>query len=229
MYRAVVLEPEYEGNAGFIARLVENFSIDELVFVNPGCEFGEEAEKRASHAKERLRSARVVEGLDRAVSDLDFLVGTTGIKTSDDNVLRHGITPGEMVEELPNDADIGVLLGREGKGLSNKELDRCDLIVSIPTSEDYPVMNLSHAATVMFYELYSSHTSESNSQPSSRERREVLENLFKGLTERLDWNETRKEKTVRAFRNVLGRAYTTEREFQLLLGAFREMKTEGEE
>ncbi|MDY6773761.1 MAG: TrmJ/YjtD family RNA methyltransferase [Candidatus Nanohaloarchaea archaeon] len=221
MYRAIVLEPEYEGNAGFIARLAENFDIDELVFVNPQCDFGTEAEARASHAADRLRSSRVVEDLEDAIGGLDFLIGTTGIKPSEDNVLRSGIGPGEMAEKIPEDAAVGILLGREGKGLSNEELDLCDFVVSIPTSEDYPVMNLSHAAAVVFYKLYTA--DEADRSSSSRERRQVLENLFKGVTESLDWNESRKEKTLRAFRNVLGRAYATDRELQLLLGAFREL------
>lgn len=223
MYRAVVLEPAYEGNAGFIARLAENFAIDELVFVNPQCTFGETAMERASHAAERLRSARVLDTLDDAVADLDYLVGTTGIKASEENVLRNGVPPAEMVQHLPADADLGVLLGREGTGLSNEELDRCDFTVSIPTSADYPVMNLSHAAAVIFYELYTAEP-EVEAAPSSRERRQVLENLFKGVTERLDWERERSERTIRAFRNVLGRAYTTDRELQLLLGAFRETR-----
>ncbi|MFB6265899.1 MAG: RNA methyltransferase [Candidatus Nanohaloarchaea archaeon] len=226
MYRAILLEPEQEGNVGSVARLVENFSIDEFMLVNPECSIGEEAEKYASHAVDRLRSARTVRELDRAVEDLDYLIGTTGIRPSDNNVLRRGVRPEEMVENLPRDADLGVMFGREGKGLSNEELDRCDFVVSIPTSDEYPVMNLSQAAAVIFYEIYTSN--ESGRDPSARKRREVLENLFKDVTGRLDWNVSRKEKTVRAFRNVLGRAYTSERELQLLLGAFRELTGESD-
>ncbi|MDY6769302.1 MAG: TrmJ/YjtD family RNA methyltransferase, partial [Candidatus Nanohaloarchaea archaeon] len=175
MYRAVVLEPAYQGNIGFIARLAENFSIDELVYVDPQCAIGDEAVEYASHADDRLQTARVVDDLGAAIEGLDFLVGTTGIKASEENVLRNGTTPRQMVDDLPA-GDIGVLLGREGKGLSNEELDRCDVTVSIPTSDDYPVMNLSHAAAVIFYELYTADTEERDS--SSRERRAVLENLF---------------------------------------------------
>ncbi len=30
----------------------------------------------------------------------------------------------------------------------------CDIIVSIPTEHSYPIMNISHAAAIIFYELF---------------------------------------------------------------------------
>ena len=48
---------------------------------------------------------------------------------------------------------VAPLLGREDCGLNSEELALCDMLVSIPTSSEYPVMNLSHSAAVLFYEL----------------------------------------------------------------------------
>ncbi|MDY6769744.1 MAG: TrmJ/YjtD family RNA methyltransferase [Candidatus Nanohaloarchaea archaeon] len=222
MYRAVVLQPEYEGNIGAIARLVENFGIDELCLVDPQCDIGGEAEQRAAHATDRLRGARVVDDLGPVIDDLDYLIGTTGIKAGEENVLRHGSPPRTVLDGIPADADVGLLLGREGTGLSNAELDRCDAVVTVQTTDDYPVMNLSHAAAVLFHELH--RAERGGAGASSRERRAALDNLFKRVIDSLDWDETRSERTVRAFRNVLGRAYVTDRELQLLLGAFRETR-----
>lgn len=235
MYRAIVLEPESSGNIGFIARLAENFAVDELVLVDPQCNLqSEEAQKYASNAQDRLRQARQVDSLEQAAEDLDVLVGTTGIDVSEENILRNSITSREMTDELPQDTDIGILLGREGTGLSNEELERCDFVVRIPTSPEYEVMNLSHAASVLFYELYlhvedtadveDGSTSAEDGKNSGRTQRDVLENLFKDATENLDWERHRTDKTVRAFRNILGRSYATDREVALLLGAFREMR-----
>ncbi|MFB6166820.1 MAG: RNA methyltransferase [Candidatus Nanohaloarchaea archaeon] len=228
MYRAILLEPEYEGNIGFVARLVENFGIDELALVDPECEMGEEARDRASHAQGTLEEARIVDDLEPVIEDLDYLAGTTGIQVSEDNVLRDGVPPEMIAEEVPDEASVGVMFGREGKGLSNEELDLCDFTVKIPTSEDYPVMNLSHAAAVVFYEIFKNREEDGSddARPSSRREREVLENLYKGVTERLGWEERRQEKALRAFRNVLGRSYITDRELQFLLGTFRETRDE---
>lgn len=48
---------------------------------------------------------------------------------------------------------MALLLGQEDRGLNSDELAVCDMIVSIPTSAEYPVMNLSHSAAVLFHEL----------------------------------------------------------------------------
>ena len=48
---------------------------------------------------------------------------------------------------------IAILFGREGDGLSNKEIEDCDLCVSIPTKTTYQILNISHEAAIIFYEL----------------------------------------------------------------------------
>lgn len=224
-FRAIIVEPESAGNIGFIARLIENFAVDEFFIVNPQCDIDETAETRAVHAQETLSSARIVDDMEYAVSGLDYLVGTTGVDVSDENLVRSSVTPEQMTEQVPDDAVVGIMLGREGKGLNNEELDRCDFVVSIPASEDYPVMNLSHAAAVMFYECFTGtgSTNTLDGTSSSRDEREVLENLFKDATETVKWDHHRQDKAVRAFRNVLGRSYITGRECSLLLGLFREL------
>lgn len=224
-YRAIIVEPEYAGNVGFIARLIDNFSIDEFFLVNPQCSLDKEAEDRAVHAQETLSAARIVEELEYAVDGLDYLVGTTGVDATDENLLRTTVTPEQMTADIPEDAHVGIILGREGKGLSNEELDICDFTVRIPTSENYPVMNLSHAAAVMFYECFQAADSRTveDGTSSSRQKRDVLENLFKDATESVNWEQHRQEKAVRAFQNVLGRSYVTGRELSLLLGWFREV------
>ena len=47
-----------------------------------------------------------------------------------------------------------ILLGREDIGLKNEELKICDVVVSIPANPEYPIMNVSHAAAINFYEIY---------------------------------------------------------------------------
>lgn len=225
MFRAIVVEPENAGNLGFIARLVENFGIDEYVIVNPQCEIDDTARQYASRAEDTLIGARTPDTLDAAITDLDYCIGTTGVDVSDENVTRTAVPPEQMTAELPADAKTGILLGREGTGLTNDELDRCDFVVRIPTTDAYPVMNLSHAAAVLFYELFRGDSTPSDDGTgSSREQRAVLENLFKDVTGTLDWKDHRQEKTVRAFRNVLGRAYVTDKEVSLLLGWCRAVR-----
>jgi tRNA C32,U32 (ribose-2'-O)-methylase TrmJ len=42
----------------------------------------------------------------------------------------------------------------------NEELNICDLLVSVPTWEGYPILNLSHAVAILCYEWYKTPDSE---------------------------------------------------------------------
>jgi tRNA C32,U32 (ribose-2'-O)-methylase TrmJ len=38
--------------------------------------------------------------------------------------------------------------------LANEELALCDIVVTIPANPENPILNVSHAAAVIFYEVY---------------------------------------------------------------------------
>ena len=38
---------------------------------------------------------------------------------------------------------VSLVFGEEGKGLSTEDLDRCDILLTLPTWEGYPIANLS--------------------------------------------------------------------------------------
>ena len=49
--------------------------------------------------------------------------------------------------------DVALVFGRERTGLTNEELGRCNLLVSIPANPDYSSLNLAAAVQVLCYEL----------------------------------------------------------------------------
>jgi len=62
-----LVEPKVQGNVGACARAARNFGIDDLVLVKP-CEIGDEAEKRAMHGLDVLRTARSYDDLESALA-----------------------------------------------------------------------------------------------------------------------------------------------------------------
>ena len=57
---------------------------------------------------------------------------------------------------------MALVFGREDIGLTQEQLTRCDILVNIPSNEEYPILNLSHAATILMYEIFASHGKPSN-------------------------------------------------------------------
>ena len=86
--------------------------------------------------------------------DIDFIVGSTGMPGGSYSLSRIPINPNELGSKLDSNRKIAILFGREGDGLNNKEIDLCDMIVSIPTDTNYPIMNITHAAAIIFYEIF---------------------------------------------------------------------------
>jgi len=153
--RVVLVQPKNEGNVGAVARAMKNFDAGELVLVDP-CPIGDEAAKRAMHGADILERAKIVPSLGAAFEGADLVAGTTGISTqSEKKFLRIALAPDAFADRVAAmDGTLALLFGREDYGLYDDELRRCDLLVSIPASPRYPILNVSHAAAICLYELY---------------------------------------------------------------------------
>jgi TrmH family RNA methyltransferase len=221
--KVVVLEPENAGNVGAIARAMKNFALEELILVNPKFENMFEAELRAMHGIDILRNMRIVNTLKEAISDADFIVGTTAKTGMNYNVLRTVINPEVLVDRLVNiNGKIALLFGRESSGLSNEELEEADIIVTIPTS-NYSALNVSHAAAIIFYEIYKSQARWRKGAPraSSRLEKEKALEYFQLILSDINYPSFKYHIAERVFRNVISRAFISGREIYTLIGVLR--------
>lgn len=223
--RVVLVEPMYEGNVGSVARAMKNFGFQDLVLVNP-CPIEDLGLAMASHAKDLLLGARRASSIDEAIEGADLVVGTTGKRLGREQ--RHlrlylrapCLTPEELSERLRDrEGTVALLLGREDCGLHSRELALCDMLVSIPTSHDYPVMNLSHASAVLLYELSSLDGGEIGL--ASREIQQLLLERSRALLREIGYPSHKLEFTVLMLRRIFGRAGLTEREARALLGIIK--------
>lgn len=220
VFRVILVEPEHEGNVGAVARSMGNFGYEDLCMVDP-CPIGEEAFKRAKHAGHILERATLVGTVEEAIKDCSLVVGTTGIVThGPKHYIRIPLSPRDLAARTADhEGRIALLFGREGLGLAQEELARCDLLVHIPSDDAYPVLNLSHAVTIVIYELYLAEGHRTSRVPvSSEEERELLYQFFSDLLVAIDYPEFRREKTEIMFRRMMGRAVPTKWEFYTIMG-----------
>jgi len=218
MYTVVFVEPESSGNIGALARVMKNFGLRELVLVNPKCEIDKEAKARAKHAFDIIERARVVKDFNK-IGDFDFVVGTTGKIAQDYNEVRSAITPRELAGQAKG--KIAIVLGREGIGLTNDELALCDIIVHIPTDPRYPIMNITHAAAIVFYELFSANR-DIGEKADAREKK-VLLDYFDRILDNLPAVRDKK-KVGKIFRNIVNRSMIAGKEAHTLAGVLNEIR-----
>ena len=152
----VLVDPEHDGNIGAVARSMMNFGVTDLRIVGREGEWSEDTRRRAKNAQEVLDKAKLVETLERAVEDCSIAIGTSGKREEGEKTsLRHFLTPDELPERLSGvDGRVALVFGPEGKGLLNDQLRMCDILVTIPTWEGYPILNLSHAVAIICYSWF---------------------------------------------------------------------------
>ncbi|MEM2339822.1 MAG: RNA methyltransferase [Candidatus Bathyarchaeia archaeon] len=222
--RVVLVEPESGGNIGSVARAMKNFGFKDLWLVNPKARIDELARAMASHAIDVLEGAKVVGTLREAIRDVDLAIGTTSKPSfGRSNLKRVPLAPEELAERLEGaKGAVALIFGRESIGLTNEEVEECDFIVSIPASEEYPVLNVAASAAIILYEI---HRRSSRGWPQRRIASEGikrrLEDRFLNLAELAGVPSHRAKLASRALRNIVSRSFATEREASLLLGIFR--------
>jgi TrmH family RNA methyltransferase len=222
----VLVEPEKEGNIGSIARSMRNFSLTDLYLVSPKIPIGSEAYRYATRGKEILEKARIVHTLLDALRGVDRVVGTTAIVgTSSRNILRVPIDPAQLASRLARTkGSVALLFGRESTGLNNRELQQCDVIVSIRANEGYNVLNVATAASIVFYELHKARQKRPRLLEPSHQSVDRLVSIFNQLADLADLPPHRKRLADRAFRNVLAKSVVSRREVSLITGVLRKIR-----
>ncbi|MBW2992198.1 RNA methyltransferase [Candidatus Woesearchaeota archaeon] len=225
MISIVLVEPENPGNIGAVARVMKNFDFLNLVLVNPKCSIrSSECIARAKHAKDVLKKAKIVKTIPR----FDYLIATTSQLGTDYNIPRSPIDPSQLADKLSKikNRKIGILFGREGEGLFNEEILASDFVVTIPTSEKYPTMNLSHSVAVFLYELskdWKGKIGEQINPVGDAEKRQMVKMFNKAINKMGFLTKENKETQRRVWKRVIGKSFMTKRESFAVMGFLRKI------
>jgi tRNA/rRNA methyltransferase len=152
--RVVLVNSRNPLNIGAAARAMSNFGFTHLRVVHPYAVAFHEA-KSAVNAEPVLLAAEQFEQLSDAIADCALVVGTTAgarrnlpvppltLESAAETVRAH----------LSSGSRVAVLFGSEKVGLSNQDLNHCQLLLRIPTRTKHPSMNLGQAVAIVLYEL----------------------------------------------------------------------------
>jgi len=151
--RLVLLRPRNPQNLGAVARAMKNFGIDDWAVVDPRTFDFATARRVAVHAEDVLDRPRVVAGLEEAVADCVWTVGTSSRQVRG----KRRLTPAQVAREAVERAATGriaLVFGDERSGLSNEEIDRCHDLSFIPTEKEQPSLNLAQALVIYCHALH---------------------------------------------------------------------------
>lgn len=180
--------PAREENVGAAARAIKTMGISELRLVQPLCDhLGERARATAHGSVEILENATVFESITAAAADLSLLIGTAAKKR---NIREDRHPADELPEILRAKGDlisrVGIAFGGEESGLSNRELDQCHLLTTIPMAARYPSLNLGQAVMVyasVLSKLTLLHSQKKQTNPTTDELAIVREKALQVLSD----------------------------------------------
>ena len=156
----VLVHTTHSGNIGGVARAMKNMGLHRMTLVSP-LEFPEpEATWRAASAADVLGNARIVDTLEEAIADCQFVVGTSARERRIPWPVQDARRCAERIASHSSNERVAVLFGREDRGLLNEELERCHLHCHIPSHEAYASLNLAMAVQIVAYELRMAHLGE---------------------------------------------------------------------
>jgi len=154
--RFILIETSHAGNVGATARAMRVMGFDDLVLVRPrwaNVLRREETIQRASGALNVLENARIVDTLDEALDGMTHLCATAMTPRDFGPPTR---TPREHFAQLPAPTEtaggMAFLFGSERFGMTNDDVYRCHVALSIPTDPNFGSLNIAGAVQVIAYE-----------------------------------------------------------------------------
>jgi len=244
-FTVVLSQPEHAGNIGSIARVMKNFNFNNLIVFNP-IESAEIIRSRhtqgfAMHGKDILFNANIIE-LDNQNNHLDIykelmdkfdlVIASTAKGMHYKNIRRLATFPRDLTLPISqNPLSIAIVFGKESHGLTNEEIELADLLIRIPSNDDYPTLNISHACGIILYEIYNkihNVTIGRGIKPvllANKKDKQLLYGSVKNLIESLIIRPYKVENVNFAFKNVFERAFVSKKELNLIFGVFSKLNS----
>ena len=233
----IVLDhPDESRNIGAACRAMANNDISDLRIVGNKADYDiEHIHVLAIHAGGIFDNAHFYNSITEATADCAICAGTTR---------RRGKKRGKLLlpEEFADMADditegstteaggkVAVIFGNERTGLTDEQLDECNLGVTIPSSDNFGSLNLSHAVQIMSYHLFRKSLVEKKGEyrgytPLTLER---VDRTVKTITDNMQkigfFKMPGREDMENFWRSVLSRASLSEGEAQYLEKTFDKM------
>ena len=150
----VLVEPQGPRNIGSVCRAMLNFGLNDLRIVNPQTNhLSHDARQMAVSGTTLLEEAKVYSSLEDALADRTISYGTTRRFGKYREDMIHPDEAARQFLPATVTGKVGLVFGREDRGLHTSELDLCQRFITIPTDERLPSMNLSQAVLVCLYEI----------------------------------------------------------------------------
>lgn len=223
--RVVLCQTSHPGNIGSSARAMKTMGLNQLYLVNPLHFPDPQATSLATGAADLLETATVCTSLQEALTGCALAIGMSARKRQISHELVNVREAAERAVSIAHNQPIALVFGTEMSGLSNAELDCCQLLAMIPANPEYSSLNLAAAVQVMTYEIRMAILDGKLEGPTNQPElatNEALEGFYAHLEDTLIkigyLNPTAPKKLSERIRRIYARAKLEKEEVNLLRG-----------
>jgi len=149
----ILIKPQLGENIGACARSMKNFGFENLNIVSPVFSFPNHKTKVTSvGAFDVVNKTKVFKNIQDAIDPFDIVISFSARKR---DINKKNITIKDLKNIISNKKkSFGFMFGPEASGLSNQDLAYSNYIIQIPTIKRFKSLNLSHAVTIVCYEIF---------------------------------------------------------------------------
>ncbi len=227
----ILVRPQLSENIGMTARAMDNFGLSKLFIVNPRAEWPSKlAENSAKQGINIIKKVKIFTSLQDAVSKFKVVIATTNRKRFiTKQIFNNFYDLNKKISDFKNTA---ILFGPENSGLSNQDLRLANYIYTIKTASINKSLNLSHAVSLISYELFNSKKmtnilEENNQQVTKLDLLNFLNSLINDLDSMNFFKPIeKKESMIDNIFAIYNKMNLTKKELRMLWGMHKKLKNQ---
>ena len=230
----ILVRPQLPENIGMTARAMDNFGLSRLYIVNPRDGWpNQKAEKSAKHAESIIKNVQIFSNLEEATSKFNLVIGTTNRNRFLTKKKFNNFN--NLIKKFKDFKKIAILFGPENSGLSNEDIRLANVIYTIKTAKLNKSLNLSHAVSVISYEIFSQNQKSSKIKKYEKTDQKVtkseLSNFINVLIYDLEkkgfFNPSeKKDSMIDNIFSIYNKMNLTKKELSMLWGMHKKLKNQ---
>ena len=150
----VLVDTQDGANIGSVCRAMKTMGLTDLTLVTERSYDENRVHMLALHAFDLYENARRVRTLEEALRDSVFTVAATRRRGRLRKMSAY--SPEQLachISTIP-EGRVSIVFGRESDGLRDDEVMLCSSVVTIPTSDAFPSLNLAQSVQIIAYVLF---------------------------------------------------------------------------
>ncbi len=234
MPEIILVNTQIPENLGAVARAMLNFKLKKLRVVSPS--FDLENEKiipLSAGADKVIKGIKKFDSFEDSIKDFNILVATTNRIRS---IGKNQINFDRLSNLIFNSSNkVGIIFGPEKSGLDNNHISVCDFVLKINSNPKFSSLNLSHAVSLVAYEIMKSDNSAIRVNKYDKKIKKIrstkkeLINFFSILERNLEETDfflvkERKKIIIQKIRNIFNKLDLSSKDVSTLLGIIKSLR-----